>query len=78
MSKMRHLVDPKTEKWFHLDEKFSVWTCDCIEGSELSLCLSLCEHLLLEGEWNEIKHKIAQKRKELDFLEDKVKIVWPK
>lgn len=67
-----HLVNPQTEKWFHYDEHHNLWTCDR-ENPGISLQLSRCERLLAEGEWNEIKHRIARLRKELDFLEAGIK-----
>lgn len=66
---MRHIVDPKTEEWFHLDDKYNVWSCDCTEsGMKVSLCLSQCSHLIDEGELRNIKRQIAQKKKELGIL----------
>lgn len=65
-----HIVNPKTEKWYHLDKNNLVWTCDCrMEADKrVSLCISICEHLKAEGELREIKRQIAEKRKELGLL----------
>lgn len=66
-----HLVNPRTEEWYEYDENYNLWSCSCRSNKELkvSLCLSLCTHLLEEGEYNEIRRKTAQKRKELGLLE---------
>ena len=70
-SKIRRICDQKTEDWFHLDDNYNVWTCDCKMDANMrvSLCLSICEHLEAEGELRELKRKIAQERKRLGILE---------
>lgn len=37
-------------------------------GNRVSLCLSQSPHMLLEGEYNDMKRKVADKRKELGLL----------
>lgn len=70
-SKTRHIVDPKTEEWYHLDGRYRVWTCDCIKNTGVSLCLSISDELLSEGELREVKSQISRRRKELGLLYDK-------
>ena len=69
--KITHLVNPKTKEFYHIDENYNLWSCNCLMPAEkrVSLCLSLCTHLKDEGEHNEIKRKVAEKRKELKLLE---------
>lgn len=67
---MRHIADPKTKEFFHLDERYRVFSCDCKMDANMrvSLCLSICDCLKDEGELREIKSQIARKRKELGLL----------
>jgi len=64
-----HLVNPKTEEWFHVDENHMLWTCNCKNNSVVSLCISITNDLEEEGNLNEIRRKTALKRKELNLLE---------
>ena len=65
-----HLVNPCTLKWFHYDKQFRLWSCDCTsEKSKVSLCLSICDCLKEEGNYNDLRRKVAVKRKELELLE---------
>jgi hypothetical protein len=68
--KWRHICNPQTEEFYHLDEYYNVWTCDCKSSvdTRISLCLTQCEYLQEEGKLREIKREIAQKRKELGLL----------
>ncbi len=68
--KIRHVVDPETEDWYHLDEKFNVFNCACLKPVEdrAELCLSQCVHLQADGELRRVKREIAAKRKELGML----------
>ena len=69
--KVTHLVNPKTKEFYHVDENYNLHSCNCLMPVEkrLSLCLSQCTHLQDESEYNEIRRKVAQKRKELKLLE---------
>lgn len=62
-----HLVNPLTKEWFEYDDRYRLWSCACKDG--VSLCLTLDDCLLKEGELRELKRKIAQKRKELGLLQ---------
>jgi len=66
-----HLVDPEKKEWYHYDDKHNLWTCDCMNprDTKVSICLSLCNHLLDEGEDRKLKGRIAKKRKDLELLE---------
>lgn len=66
-----HVADTNSGTFYHLDADYNVWTCDCTlpVESRVSLCLSQCRHLKKEGEYNELKRKIAQARKTLGFLQ---------
>ena len=62
---LSHVVDPKTEIWYHLDEMYRVWTCDCTSTSEIkmAICVTIDESLLRQGELRQLDRKIAEKRK---------------
>lgn len=64
-----HVCNPKTEEWYDIDDRYQMWTCMCKEPEKVSLCLTINENLAEEGEYNEIRRKVAQKRKELGLLE---------
>jgi len=64
-----HLVDTVTLRWFHYDDKYNLWSCNCKSTKGVSLCLSQCNHLIDEGEYNKIRREVAIKRKELKLLE---------
>lgn len=66
--KIRHIVEPETGKWYHMDERNRVWTCGCKEGIPVSICISICDCLKDEGELREVKSQINRKRKELGLL----------
>jgi len=70
IKKWKHIAETETGQFYHLDENFNVWTCDCFDkhGTGTSLCLTLTEDLILEGQLRELEHKIARKRKELCLL----------
>lgn len=67
--KIRHVCDPATEEFWHLDENYNIWTCNCKRGELISLCLSICSHLETEGQLREVKREISKKRKELGLLQ---------
>ena len=70
MNIVGHVVNTIDEKWYHIDDKFNLWTCNCREGeNSVSLCLSQCDHLQDEGELRNLKRIIAEKRKELGLLQ---------
>lgn len=64
---MIHLVNPKNEVWYHLDEKNRVWTCPCKSSTQdkVSLCLTIDESLAREGELRELGRLINDRRKQL-------------
>jgi len=64
---MKHLVNTQTEKWYHLDEFYRIWTCACMKPPEeqVELCLTIDESLKREGELRDLDRQIAKKRKEL-------------
>ena len=63
-----HLVNPNTKEWFHYDDRYRLWTCDCKDEKGVELCLSVCDCLKNESELREVKRQIAIKKKELDDL----------
>lgn len=67
---MKHLVNPVTNEWYHLDENNLVYTCPCRNSVEdqVSICISITKELEMEGTIRELEREIAQKRKELGFL----------
>lgn len=67
--KIQHIVNPATKEWYHIDENYLVHTCNCMEKEyPLSLCLSVCSCLKLEGDLREVEREIAVRRKELGLL----------
>lgn len=67
MKKNFHVVDPATSEWYHIDERRRLWTCDCRDENDVhvSLCLTLDDSLVKEGEIRELDRQIAMKRKML-------------
>jgi len=68
---IQHVVNPLTKNWYHVDSKYNLWSCNCDQPEEkrVSLCLSISPLLEAEGEYNDIRRKVAEKRKELQLLE---------
>lgn len=69
--KIRHIADTKSGIFYHLDENNMVWTCNCSKknpNERGSLCITITQELKLEGELNDLKRQINDKRKELGFL----------
>ena len=66
-----HLVNTTTGEWFHYDNRYNLYSCTSKQyhNGGVSLCLSQCQHLQDEGEYNEIRRKVAEKRRELKLLE---------
>lgn len=63
MNNTKHLVDPKTNEWFHCDENNMLWTCPCDSTSGISLCLTITKDLALEGTVRDLERKINELRK---------------
>ena len=61
-----HVANPETGEFFHMDELHRIYTCPCMlphDKKKISLCITLCDCLLKEGELRELDRQIAQKRK---------------
>ena len=69
-SKIIHVVNLDTMKFYHCDDLNRLWTCDCLipVNERISLCISICDHLKAEGNLRDIERKIAIKRKRLGLL----------
>jgi len=68
--KWRHVADTKSGEFYHLDGDNMVWTCDCKHdwNNRVSLCITVTPGLKTEGELNDLKRQVNDKRKELGFL----------
>lgn len=64
-SMRRQLIDPKTNKWYELDDKNHVWVCS--ENHEVCIDITVNDQLLLEGEARELTRKVAELRKTLNL-----------